>query len=34
MWRAYLAGDKRANWFRLWSLVVLEDWMERNGMER
>ncbi|MBK8228220.1 MAG: asparagine synthase (glutamine-hydrolyzing) [Flavobacteriales bacterium] len=32
-WRRFLAGDKRVNWSRLWSLVVLGDWLERHGIE-
>lgn len=33
LWRRFLAHDPRVNWSRLWSLVVLEDWMQRNGIE-
>jgi asparagine synthase (glutamine-hydrolysing) len=33
LWSRFLAGDPRINWSRVWSLVVLEDWLERNGME-
>ncbi|HRD54368.1 MAG TPA: asparagine synthase C-terminal domain-containing protein, partial [Flavobacteriales bacterium] len=32
-WQRFVAGDKRVNWSRLWSLVVLGDWLERNGIE-
>ncbi len=32
-WQRFLAGDKRVNWSRLWSLVVLGDWLERHGIE-
>ncbi|WKZ66936.1 MAG: asparagine synthase (glutamine-hydrolyzing) [Flavobacteriales bacterium] len=33
LWDRFLAGDKRVNWARVWSQVVLEDWMSRNGVE-
>ncbi|MBK9148080.1 MAG: asparagine synthase (glutamine-hydrolyzing) [Flavobacteriales bacterium] len=33
LWRRFLAGDQRVNWSRLWSLVVLGDWLERHGIE-
>ncbi len=32
-WQRFLARDPRINWSRVWSLVVLEDWLERNGIE-
>jgi len=32
-WQRFVAGDKRMNWSRLWSLVVLGDWLERNGID-
>ncbi|MCB0769689.1 MAG: asparagine synthase (glutamine-hydrolyzing) [Flavobacteriales bacterium] len=32
-WRRFLDRDPRVNWARLWSLVVLEDWIERHGLE-
>ncbi|MBL7983271.1 MAG: asparagine synthase (glutamine-hydrolyzing) [Flavobacteriales bacterium] len=32
-WNAFIQKDPRANWFRIWSMVVLEDWMERHGMD-
>ncbi len=32
-WRRFLARDPRLNWSRVWSLVVLGDWLERNGVE-
>jgi asparagine synthase (glutamine-hydrolysing) len=31
-WARFLARDPRVNWSRLWSLIVLEDWMERHGV--
>lgn len=33
LWRSFLADPTRTSWARLWYLVVLEDWMERNGVE-
>ncbi len=33
MWHRFQAKDPRVNWARLWSLVVLEDWMERNRID-
>ncbi len=33
LWQRFLRRDPRVNWSRLWSLVVLADWMERQGME-
>ncbi|HZS48531.1 MAG TPA: asparagine synthase C-terminal domain-containing protein, partial [Blastocatellia bacterium] len=32
MWNAFLSGSQDVSWSRLWVLVVLEDWMERNGV--
>jgi asparagine synthase (glutamine-hydrolysing) len=32
LWERFLRHDPRVNWSRLWSLVVLGDWMERHGM--
>jgi asparagine synthase (glutamine-hydrolysing) len=31
LWSAFLARRPEATWSRLWVLVVLEDWLERNG---
>ncbi len=33
LWQRFLAGDKRVTWSRVWYLVVLADWLERNGIE-
>ncbi|MFT3885258.1 MAG: asparagine synthase (glutamine-hydrolyzing) [Flavobacteriales bacterium] len=30
LWRRFLAGDPRMPWSRIWHLVVLADWLERN----
>jgi asparagine synthase (glutamine-hydrolysing) len=29
-WNLFLKGDKRITWSRVWYLVVLEDWLQRN----
>ncbi|MDX2248418.1 MAG: asparagine synthase (glutamine-hydrolyzing) [Bacteroidia bacterium] len=33
MWKQFLDNNKRASWMKIWMLVVLEDWMERNRIE-
>jgi asparagine synthase (glutamine-hydrolysing) len=33
LWSLFLAGDPRFTWSRIWHLVVLSDWLERNGIE-
>ena len=33
LWERFLNKDPRVNWARLWYLVVLEDWLQRNGIE-
>lgn len=30
LWQAFLEGRSEVSWSRLWVLVVLEDWLERN----
>jgi asparagine synthase (glutamine-hydrolysing) len=32
-WQRFLAGDKNISWSELWQFVVLEHWMEKNGVE-
>ncbi len=32
LWQAFLAGRRDVSWSRLWILVVLEEWLERNGV--
>jgi asparagine synthase (glutamine-hydrolysing) len=32
-WQKFLAGDKNISWSELWQFVVLEHWMEKNGVE-
>ena len=33
LWHRFLANDPRVTWGRVWMLVVLEDWMQRNGVQ-
>lgn len=33
LWERFLAADRRVSWSRLWSLVVLADWLQRNAIE-
>lgn len=33
LWADFLAGSPNVSWSRLWVLVVLEEWMEENGVE-
>jgi len=33
LWQRFLRGDQRMNWSRIWTLVVLEDWLHRHGIE-
>jgi len=33
LWSAFLRDDPRVTWSRLWPLVVLGDWMQRNNIE-
>jgi len=30
LWEQFLNDDKRVSWSRIWPLVVLEDWMQKN----
>jgi asparagine synthase (glutamine-hydrolysing) len=32
IWNAFLEGDERWNFSRLWMLVALGIWMKRNGI--
>ena len=32
LWQSFLDGGASVSWSRLWILVVLEDWLERNGV--
>ena len=33
LWHSFLAGDRRINWVKVWQLVVLGDWLYRNGID-
>jgi asparagine synthase (glutamine-hydrolysing) len=33
LWNKFILRDPRVNWSRVWSLVVLGDWLERHGIE-
>jgi asparagine synthase (glutamine-hydrolysing) len=32
-WQRFLKGDKNIRWAEIWLFVVLEHWMEKNGIE-
>ena len=32
-WKLFLAGDKNIRWMEIWLFVVLNYWMEKNGIE-
>jgi asparagine synthase (glutamine-hydrolysing) len=34
LWHRFQAKDPRITWSRIWYLVVLADWLERNAIER
>lgn len=33
LWQSFLNGDKNVSWSRVWPLVVLEQWIETNGIK-
>ncbi|TND02406.1 MAG: asparagine synthase [Bacteroidetes bacterium] len=33
LWNQFLADDPRVTWSRIWPMVVLSDWMQRNRIE-
>ena len=33
IWKRFLAGDKEIIWSNIWILVVLENWLQANGIE-
>jgi asparagine synthase (glutamine-hydrolysing) len=33
LWKAFVNDDPRVTWSRVWPLVVLENWMQQNGIE-
>jgi hypothetical protein len=32
-WNRFLKGDEKIRWAELWLFIVLEYWMEKNGVE-
>ncbi len=32
LWQAFLKGDARVTWSRIWYLIVLEDWLQKNDV--
>jgi asparagine synthase (glutamine-hydrolysing) len=32
LWDSFLKDDKKVSWSRIWHLVVLEDWLQKNGV--
>ncbi len=32
LWQRFLRNDRSVSWYRIWTLVALEDWIERNGV--
>jgi asparagine synthase (glutamine-hydrolysing) len=33
IWSAFLNGDPKVSWSRIWPMVVLGNWLEKNGIE-
>ena len=33
LWDLFITNDKSITWSRMWPLIVLENWMEENGIE-
>jgi len=33
LWNQFLKGDKRLSWSRIWPMVVLGNWIEKNNIE-
>jgi hypothetical protein len=33
MWSQFLKGDKQVSWISIWQLVVLNYWMNKNGVD-
>jgi asparagine synthase (glutamine-hydrolysing) len=32
LWQSFLDGGRDVSWSRLWILVVLDDWLDRHGV--
>lgn len=33
LWKKFLADDPQINWVKLWTLVVLENWLQENRID-
>lgn len=33
LWNRFLTGDKLISWSRVWHLIVLENWLDANGID-
>lgn len=33
LWQSFLADDPRVTWSRIWPMVVLSHWLEKNGID-
>ena len=33
LWKSFLADDPRVTWSRIWPLVVLSHWLDKNGID-
>jgi asparagine synthase (glutamine-hydrolysing) len=33
LWMRFLAGERSTSWSRLWTLVALEEWLDRHGVD-
>jgi hypothetical protein len=33
LWEAFLAGRRTTSWSRVWTLVALDEWLERNRID-
>ena len=32
-WKRFLSGDKNIRWLEIWLFIVLNYWMQKNGIE-
>lgn len=33
LWQRFLRGDRRVRWMEIWLFVILERWLEKNGVQ-
>ena len=33
LWRSFLSNSKKTPWYKIWHLVVLENWLKENGID-